>query len=161
MEEIWKKVDDYEYEVSTFVNVRRIGKKMLKSRLNKRGYYYVTLCKNGKTTTKTIHRLVAETFITNPENKECIDHIDNNPTNSNVSNLRWCSLSENQHNRAKNCNNTSGYKGVSFNKRNQKYHAQIRLNGKRIHIGLFKTAEEAYEAYKQKAIELHKEFAKY
>ena len=160
MEE-WKKIDDFEYEVSNYGNVRRIGKKMLKPGLNTKGYYYVSLSKNGKVTKKTIHRLVAIAFIPNPDDKPFIDHIDHNRKNNNVNNLRWCTSSENQHNTAKQCNNTSGFKGVCFNKRDQKYHASIGLNGKLIHIGLFKTAEDAFEAYKQKANELHKEFAKY
>ena len=159
MEE-WKKIDDFEYEVSNYGNVRRIGKKMLKPGL-KRGYYYVKLRKNGKAKNKTIHRLVAETFIPNVENKTCADHKDGNKLNNNVHNLRWSSSSENSRNRAKNRNNTSGFKGVYFHKQRQKYYAKICLNGKSIHIGLFETAEDAFEAYKIKADELHGEFAKY
>ena len=162
MEEIWKKVEGYDYEVSTLGNVRRIATgRILKSGLNARGYYTVSLCKNGKATTKKIHRLVAIAFIPNPENKECVDHIDNNRKNNNVNNLRWCSNAENQRNRTKQYNNTSGYKGVCFHKQHQKYMAQIQLNGKLIHIGYYETAEEASNAYKIKADELHKEFAKY
>ena len=162
MEEIWKKIDDYEYEVSTLGNVRRIGSdKVLKPGIGTGGYYYVNLSKNGKRQNKLIRRLVAIAFIPNPDDKPFIDHIDNNRKNNNVNNLRWCTSSENQHNTAKQYNNTSGFKGVCFDKRSQKYLATIKLNGKHIHIGLFKTAEEAFEAYKQKADELHKEFAKY
>ena len=47
-----------------------------------------------------VHRLVAETFIPNPDNKPCIDHIDRDPTNNNVQNLRWATLQENQNNRS-------------------------------------------------------------
>ena len=161
MEE-WKKVDEYEYEVSNYGNVRRIGSdKSLKPGISNKGYYVIGLHKNGKKSNKLIHRLVAIAFIPNPENKPFIDHIDNSRTNNNIENLRWCSLSENQHNRAKNRKNTSGYKGVDFHKQRQKYRASIRLNGKLIHLGYFETAEDAFEAYKNKAIELHKDFAKY
>ena len=163
MEEIWKKIDDYEYEVSTLGNVRRIGSdKVLKPGICTGGYYQVSLYKNGKAKSKQIHRLVAIAFIPNPENKVCVDHIDNNRTNNHISNLRWCNISENNCNRAKNCKkNTSGFKGVCFDKQCNKYRARIKLNGKCIHLGYYKSAEEASEAYKNKAIELHKEFAKY
>ena len=117
--------------------------------------------KNGKRLIKLIHRLVAIAFIQNPDDKHFIDHIDNSRTNNIIENLRWATRSENSHNRTKQCNNTSGYKGVNFHKRKQKYQASIRLNGKCIHLGYYKSAEEASEAYKNKAIELHKEFAKY
>lgn len=54
------------------------------------GYYGVALSKSGIKETKKIHRLVAETFINNPNNYNYINHIDCNKTNNNVKNLEWC-----------------------------------------------------------------------
>lgn len=58
---------------------------------NMNGYEVVGI--DGKT--KTVHRLVAEAFITNYDNKPCIDHVDGNRANNNVKNLRWCTQKEN------------------------------------------------------------------
>lgn len=58
-------------------------------------YFRVKLSKNGKTKTYLIHRLVAEAFIDNPDNKPCINHIDENGLNNHVSNLEWCTYKEN------------------------------------------------------------------
>lgn len=57
----------------------------------KTGYLHVLLQSNGKIRPTTVHRLVAETFIPNPENLEQVDHIDNDKTNNTVKNLRWVS----------------------------------------------------------------------
>ena len=59
------------------------------------GYSIVGLSKNGKLKTRTIHRLVAETFIDNPNNYPVINHKDCNKTNNNVNNLEWCTQKQN------------------------------------------------------------------
>lgn len=58
-------------------------------------YKRVTLHLNGEPARFLVHRLVAKAFILNPENKPCVNHIDNNPSNNHVSNLEWCTYSEN------------------------------------------------------------------
>lgn len=60
------------------------------------GYRYVDLYKNSIKHRKKIHRLVAQAFIPNPENKPFINHIDGNRQNNNVTNLEWCTNQENQ-----------------------------------------------------------------
>lgn len=80
-----------------------------------------------------------------------------------IENLRQASRSENARNMRRNSSNSTGFKGVAkfYNPGNRaRYRAQIRVDGKRIFIGLFHTPEEAYEAYCKKVAELHGEFAR-
>lgn len=67
----------------------------LKQKIDRYGYMQVCLRKNGKVHSKTVHRLVAKAFIPNPENKNEINHIDENKTNNHVSNLEWMTHKEN------------------------------------------------------------------
>ena len=86
-----KKIYNTEYSIDTLGNVYRFGK-ILKPQINK-GYLQVKLypeCKWYK-----IHRLVAETFIPNPENKPEVNHFDRDKSNNNVDNLYWATKSEN------------------------------------------------------------------
>lgn len=95
--------------------------------------------------------------VTNPE--IYVDHENHNTLDNRRKNIRIATKSQNQYNRSKQANNTSGFKGVSFWQ--GKWHAQIGHKNQLIHIGAFNTPEEANEAYKAKAIELHKEFARF
>ena len=61
----------------------------------KNGYFYVALCKNSKIKHHYIHRLVAEYFVANPENKTCVNHIDSNRLNNSIENLEWVTYREN------------------------------------------------------------------
>lgn len=73
--------------------------KILKILKCNRGYCRLNLRKNNKSYGNYIHRLVAKTFIPNPNNLVCIDHIDRNKENNNLNNLRWVNHSENNINR--------------------------------------------------------------
>ncbi len=85
----------------------------------------------------------------------------NNIRNDNrIENLREVTHTQNQWNHAKRKNNTSGFKGVDFDKQNNKWRAQIRQNSKKLHLGWFLTPEEAYQAYCKAAIASRKEFAR-
>jgi hypothetical protein len=86
--------------------------------------------------------------------KKILDHIDGNPLNNHISNLREATIKQNNENRKAQRNNKTGYKGVSFNNRLQKYVAQIQHNYKPIYIGIYKTPHEAHLAYETKAKEL-------
>lgn len=98
MQEIWKDIKDYEglYQVSNNGKVKSIKRDIiLKSSSNHKGYLYVILCKNNKSKVGRIHRLVAETFIPNPENKPQVNHINGIKADNNVNNLEWCTNTEN------------------------------------------------------------------
>ena len=160
MTENWKIIIDYEtYSVSTFGNVRNdMTGLILKPVKHTQGYLLINLYKNKIQKTFRVHRLVALAFIENSENKKLVDHIDNNKTNNNLTNLRWATLTENQMNRQISNNNTSGIKGVSFNKATNKWRAQISINGKNTYLGRFETIEEASTARQSKALEHFGEF---
>jgi hypothetical protein len=61
----------------------------------KTGYATVTLCKNGKSTSRTVHRLVAEAFLPNPGNLPIVNHKDGNKQNNRLENLEWCTQKAN------------------------------------------------------------------
>lgn len=102
----WKPIKDFEgiYEVSNNGEVRSLNHKrknkngfyiqkgkILKCGINtKTGYKMISLSKDGISKTKYIHKLVAETFLDNPNNYECINHKDENKLNNNVDNLEFC-----------------------------------------------------------------------
>lgn len=108
LEEEWRPVAGFEklYEVSNLGNVRSIqfhGKKRLKLMTltsDKRGYKYVKLRDWSNSTGKPyqVHGLVAEAFLPNPDNRPQVDHIDTDPSNNVVTNLRWVTVPENQNN---------------------------------------------------------------
>ena len=110
-----------------------------------RGYYTVGLRNDNKPKPQEIHRLLALTFIANPENLPCVDHIDRCKTNNKLENLRWASSATNRQNSKKCFNNKSGYKHIHLwiNKRNNTYYIfKIIKNGK-LHRKYLKTIEEA------------------
>lgn len=107
MNEIWKDIKGYEgfYQISNTGKIKslerlvpskikgtyqKIKEKIRKTSITTAGYEYVVLAKNGKNKTLLVHRLVAETFIDNPNNKKCVNHKDENKSNNSVENLEWC-----------------------------------------------------------------------
>ena len=108
MEE-YKIIKNYpNYEVSTFGNIRNITTgNILKGRLRGKGYYAVALFNENGRKDVSIHRIVADTFIENENNKEQVDHRDGNKLNNRVENLRWIQNNENQRNRNTSKNNRS------------------------------------------------------
>jgi hypothetical protein len=145
MEE-WRQIEGKgNYSVSSFGNIRnnKTGR-LLKQYINGSGYYHIDLSYDKHL---KVHQLVGKTFIENPENKLCIDHIDNNRLNNNLTNLRWATHNENMRNRKKSNNCSSQYKGVSFDKDKQLWRSRIMINRKNINLGIFKTQEEAGKAY--------------
>ena len=100
--ENWKSVNGFaNYEISSCGRVRNATtERILKSSEDGCGYLKINLHKEGKPSTMTIHRLVAEAFVDNPEGKQCVDHIDSNTKNNNWENLRPATHSENNRNRS-------------------------------------------------------------
>ena len=98
MKEIFKDIKNYEglYQVSNLGRVYSIrNNKILKPKLNKCGYLSVNLKYKGSHVTKSIHRLVAEAFIPNPNDFPQVNHKDEDKTNNCVDNLEWCTAKYN------------------------------------------------------------------
>lgn len=110
MEEIWKDIKGYEgiYQVSNKGNVKSLKRivktwnayktlydRLLKAYTSKNGYLHVVLRKDNVAKNYNVHRLVAEAFIPNTENKSQVNHIDEDKTNNCVYNLEWCTPKEN------------------------------------------------------------------
>ena len=93
IKEIWKPIENYKgYEISNLGNVRHYDKP-LKPCGNV--YKQVSLCKNGVRKNYTIHRLVAQAFIPNPYNLECVNHKNENKFDNRAVNLEWMTLRDN------------------------------------------------------------------
>ena len=108
---------------------------------------YVRIGLNGKS--YAAHRL-AWLYVHDCHPENYIDHIDGNPLNNQIENLRLATNKQNQENQKQSVRNTTGFRGVTFNKRSNKYQAQVCHNGKLIYCGLFETAEQAANAAKTK-----------
>jgi hypothetical protein len=101
--------------------------------------------------------LVLQHFVSNPEGKPQVDHIDGDRANNRVSNLRWATFQENAFNRSPSPHRDLP-KGVSQTA-SGRFRATIHLSGKAIALGVFDTAEQAGEAYRLRAEEEQKDFA--
>jgi hypothetical protein len=90
-----------------------------------------------------------------------VDHVDLNGLNNRRKNLRIATPQQNCFNRRKTRANTSGFKGVCWNRKSRKWQAGIRINGRSMHLGLFETPELAYEAYCSAAKSSYGSFARF
>ena len=128
----------------------------LKLAMNESGYHTVKLYnQSGESKSFLVHRLVALHYVenTDPEEKDCVDHIDGNKTNNHYTNLRWTTKMENSNNyQKKRINNNSGISNIYFD-RNWRY--SKRTHGKN-YTKRFKTRDEAI-AHKL----IHEIFIKY
>lgn len=159
--EVWLPIKGYpQYEISSKGRVQNTkSKRILKPFVDGGGSHTVTLNSSGKKKKSKSHRLVAKAFLENTDHRPMVDHIDNNPTNNDVSNLRWATRSQNGMNSSKSSNNTSGITGVSWCKVYKKWRAFITVDGTRKHLGYLKTIEAAKKARKKAVNSMFKEFA--
>lgn len=110
---------------------------------------------NGVQKTIRLHR-----YLMTPTKNLQVDHINGNTLDNRRENLRICTQKDNTRNRKKHKSNTSGYKGVSYSKRLMKFVAGIKINGKRLHLGVFDSAMGAAKAYNKAAFIHFREFSR-
>jgi hypothetical protein len=146
-------VDDEDYDVLSKYKWAHYKKK------NSEGYAKRHIYANGKRTTMLMHR---ELILA--KNGDIVDHVDMNGLNNTKANLRICNNGQNAHNSKIYSTNTSGYKGVTYNrdrKGERKYIvAYISYNDSLLYLGRYKTEQLAAVAYDEKAVELFGEFAR-
>ena len=129
-----------------------------KWQVNKNGnkFYAVTSWLiNGKYRTINMHRLITN----NKNTKMHTDHINGDGLDNRKINLRICTTSQNSMNRGLQINNTTGFKGVNYDKFSNKFRAQIRVNNIYKNLGYYIDPKDAARAYNAAAIKLHGEFA--
>lgn len=132
--DMWKPIREFPlYEISSDGRVRRVREnKVRKISIGKRGYPVLSLRKDKKTYIRTLHRILAEAFIPNPDNLPEINHIDGDKTNYSLSNLEWCTHKHNDnHARRTGLRTSDGDKAV----------IQYSLSG--VLIAEYKSASEA------------------
>lgn len=137
-------VDDEDYEAL----------RTLKWRVQPSGntHYAIANVHNaGRRTTVRMHRMLLSGGM--------VDHVNRNGLDNRRENLRVCTPQQNQGNSCKQSDNTSGFKGVCWDKNKSKWRAQIYLAGKKMHVGYYETTQEAAAAYDAKARELFGDFA--
>ena len=135
---------------STNTDINKVGNPV--GTLSNRGYLIV--CLNNKR--YLLHRIIYK--MVTGEEPTFVDHRDGNPMNNKWTNLRSATQQQNNSNTTLRSDNTSGLKGVSWNKSSQKWKSTICKDGSTIHLGLYNTKEEAHEAYCNKGKELFGEF---
>ena len=143
--ELWKPIENYNnYSVSTFGRIKR-NEKFLKIYTCDKGYNYCMIYNNGNVKKFKVARLVALTFIPNPENKSQVDHIDRDRGNDNITNLRWATHSENNLNKNVAKNNKLQELNIRHRpEKNLPFVFQKQIRGVEISKS-FKTLEEAVE----------------
>lgn len=147
---LWKEIENHAgfYASSTGL-IMRPNKKITPGYKNTTGYYYISINKQML----RVSRLIAQTFLENPDDKPFVDHISRNRQDNSVENLRWVTASENSRNMSSHAEGSSPYIGVAWHKASAKWQVQIFVDGKNRHIGLFTDETAAAVAYDKVAAE--------
>jgi NUMOD4 motif/HNH endonuclease len=153
-QEEWRRIDSYpNYLVSNYGRVKNIYDYHHKQFTDKDGYLYLSLTNEFAKKNVKVHRLVGVSFIPNPNELPVLDHIDRCKTNNKVSNLRWASHTTNKMNQ--DARAASGYKGVYWRGRGNKWVGSIKHQGISYHLGSFSDSKDAARAVNEKYKELY------
>jgi hypothetical protein len=141
MDEIWKPIIGYEglFEVSSLGRVKNCRFNKFKKQRIRSGYYSVTLFKDKKLKSLSIHRIMAEAFLEN--RKECVNHIDGNKLNNNLNNLEWVSYRENAVHRDLKKDTKTGKANIILH--SNSFQVRVRHEKKYVQLGSYKKIEDA------------------
>jgi len=146
----------FKYDDGKLIRIKKVASRGIKGQ--EAGY----IAKNGyRLVSVNYKRLYEHRIIFLMHHKylpKFIDHIDKNPTNNRIDNLRECTLSQNGFNSSAKIGGTSKFKGVNWLKPNRKWRARVKHNKKEIHLGLFDDPIEGAKAYDKYIIENVSEF---
>lgn len=149
----------YDSETGKIYWKRRSGQKGVPGKeaghTNRSGYVEIRLNKK----TYLAHRIAWALFHGTTEVPQMLDHINNCRADNKIKNLRPATAQQNPKNQKPKKGGTSQFKGVSWYSRHQKWQAQIRREGKSIHLGYYNSQEKAHNVYREAALSLHGEFA--
>ena len=166
--ETWKDIVGFEglYIVSNFGNVKGLTRTVktktgnrtykqqdIKPRIVGNNYRQIGLYKNGEKRYHQLllHRIVMEAFV--GYNPMSVNHIDGDKANNRLSNLEYCTDSDNELHKYRVIINKK--RGAYLNRQNNRYYSQLRYKGNLLSLGEFDTIDEAYKAYYEKYIELY------
>ena len=146
-------IDDEDYEKIINYKYYIISSKEKKGFFYFRRYSYET----GKRVGICLHRelMNCEQF-----DKKCVDHINGNTLDNRKCNLRICTIAQNNRNQKIKKRNTSGHKGVDWNKKARKWRAKIKFNNQDIYLGLFVNINDAADAYAEASKKYHGDFGR-
>jgi hypothetical protein len=127
----------------------------------KNGYAATALHVSGRTRGVFLHRVImASALAGSPDGTE-VDHENGDKLDCRRGNLRLATHAQNMRNRGLQSNNTSGFKGVSWDRQRRAWQAKIRVDGRQVKLGRFRSPESAAAAYVAAARQLHGDFARY
>lgn len=150
--------DVFEYQNGELFWKINVGNKKIGNKAGTKtalGYIKVTYLKKSY----LVHRIIFA--IQNGFMPEFIDHVDGNPSNNLISNLREATKKQNGYNRKLNLNNKSGIKGIAWHKKSKKWQVSIKFDGKQKYLGCYKSIEIAKNVMELSRIEHHKNFARF